>query len=154
MVQDSGSAVRGDYLTRQRHALAGALRHGKGKRSYQLAEHLSAEGEVHRADVLAATTLFLACRAVREGDAEAATRFTRRLRRMDKGSVELVHQLMWLETGREQGWLPRPQYDALLAYARREKRFDLALRAVPIQAREAEASGWWAELEHQLGPWN
>ncbi|GAA3573085.1 hypothetical protein GCM10022222_66710 [Amycolatopsis ultiminotia] len=154
MVHDSGSVVRADYLSRQRYALAQAMRQGRGKRSYQLAEHLAAEGGVHRSDVLAATTLLLACRAVREGDSEATKRFTRRLRRLDKGSVELVHQLMWLEAGREQGWLPRAQYDALLAYARRENRFDLARRAGSIQAREAAPSGWWADLEQRLGPWN
>ncbi|MFF0145244.1 hypothetical protein ATK36_4767 [Amycolatopsis sulphurea] len=153
-MQEPGSAVCGDYLTRQRCALATALRQGRGKRSYQLAEHLAAEGGVHRSDVLAATTLLLACRAVRDGDTEAASRFTRRLRGLDKGSVELVHQLMWLETGREQGWLPRARYDALLAYAQRENRFDLVRRAGSIQAREDAPSGWWADLEHQLGPWN
>ncbi|MGW4486425.1 hypothetical protein ACWEOE_21570 [Amycolatopsis sp. NPDC004368] len=152
--------LQNDYLTSQRRALAEAVESdggaGEGGRSFRIAEHLAAEGGVHRSDVLAATALFLAYTAFREGNLDAAQGFARRLRGLDPSSVELVIHLMRLEVGREQGWLPRAQYDDLLAYAWREDRFDIAQRAGDIQARDIDPGaapvGSWAELERTLCP--
>ncbi|WIX82178.1 hypothetical protein QRX50_16165 [Amycolatopsis carbonis] len=149
-----------DYLTSQQRALAEAVESdggfGEGGRSFRIAEHLAAEGGLHRSDVMAATALFLAYTAFQEGNLDAAQGFARRLRGLDPGSVELVFHLMRLEVGREQGWLPRTQYDDLLAYAWRENRFDLAQRAGYIQARDVDPGaapvGSWAELERTLCP--
>ncbi|MFI5608893.1 hypothetical protein [Amycolatopsis sp. NPDC051903] len=160
MVNKSRAGLADDYLTRQQRALADAVDAdggtGDGGRSFRLAEHLAAEGGVHRSDVLAATALFLAYTAFREGNVDAALGFARRLRGLDPDSVQLVFHLMRLEVGREQGWLPRPQYDELMAYAWRENRLDLALRAGDIQARDVgpgqAPTGWWARLERNLCP--
>ncbi|WP_326565822.1 hypothetical protein VSH64_28620 [Amycolatopsis rhabdoformis] len=160
MINTNRVELHDDYLVSQQRALAEAVESdggaGEGGRSYRLAEHLAAEGGVHRGDVLAATTLFLAYTAFREGNIDAAQGFARRLRGLDPSSVELVIHLMRLEVGREQGWLPRAQYDDLLAYAWRENRFDLAQRAGDIQARDVDPGaapvGWWAELERNLCP--
>ncbi|WP_033288670.1 hypothetical protein [Amycolatopsis jejuensis] len=139
-----------DYLSRQRQALAETLHHGQRKRSFQLAEHLAAEGGVHRSDILAVTTLFLAVHSVRAGDFEAAQRLAGELRSLDRSSVDLARQLFRLETGREQGWLPREHYDELLAYAWRENRPDLVAKVVALQPRDVPPAGWWADLERCL----
>ncbi|HWD03966.1 MAG TPA: hypothetical protein VG674_16105 [Amycolatopsis sp.] len=147
-----------DYVTQQQRALAVAVltegAAGDGGRSFRLAEHLAAEGGLPRSDILAATTLLLACAALGAGDVGAAQGFARRLRGLDPDSVELVLHLLRLEVGLEQGWLARAHYDELMAYAWRENRFDLVLRAGDIQARDVdhEAAGWWRELERNLCP--
>ncbi|WP_020665105.1 hypothetical protein [Amycolatopsis benzoatilytica] len=139
-----------DYLTRQQRALAETVRRGRSKRSFQLAEHLAAEGGVNRSDVLAVTAFFLAWRAIRQGDTAAARQYARQLRGLDRGSIDLARQLVRLEAGREQGWLPRVQHDELYSYAWRENRPDLLAKASLIQPRDVPAAGWWADLEQSL----
>ena len=122
----------GDYVTRQIRALAEAVRRegagGVGRRSFQLAEHLAAEGGVHRGDILTATATLLAMTAWCDGEAEAARRFAERAGEHDEESRELVTHLLRLETATDQGWLPQDQAEALLEYARRASRGDLATR--------------------------
>ncbi|WP_328603986.1 hypothetical protein OG943_28425 [Amycolatopsis sp. NBC_00345] len=146
-------ASRGeDYLTRQQRALAEAVVEGASDRSFRLAEHLAAEGGVRRSDILAATALFLAYRAFRDGRAEDVQRFLTRLREQDRDSVKLVRHLVRLEAARAKGWLPKAQYDELLSYAWREKRFDLVLRAGKIESRDVAATGGWAAVERDFCP--
>jgi hypothetical protein len=146
-------ASRGeDYLTRQQRALAEAVVAGAGDRSFRLAEHLAAEGGVHRSDILAATALFLAYRAFRDGKAEEAQRFMARLREQDRDSVKLVRHLVRLEAARAKGWLPKAQHEELLSYAWREKRFDLVLRAGKIESRDVDSPGGWAAVERKYCP--
>jgi hypothetical protein len=146
-------ASRGeDYLTRQQRALAEAVVAGAGDRSFRLAEHLAAEGGVRRSDILAATSLFLAYRAFRDGKTDEAKRFMTRLREQDRDSIKLVRHLVRLEAARAKGWLPKAQYDELLSYAWREKRFDLVLRAGKIESRDVASTGSWAELERKYNP--
>jgi hypothetical protein len=122
----------GDYVTRQIRALAEAVLKegagGVGTRSFQLAEHLAAEGGIHRGDILTATATLLAMTAWCDGEAEAAGRFAELAGEQGEDSRELVTHLLRLETGADQGWLPREQVEALLEYARRARRSDLALR--------------------------
>jgi hypothetical protein len=122
----------GDYVTRQIRALAEAVRRegagGVGTRSFQLAEHLAAEGGVHRGDILTATATLLAMTAWCDGEAEAARRFAERAGEHDEESRELVTHLLRLEAGADRGWLPQDQAEALLEYARRASRGDLATR--------------------------
>lgn len=122
----------GDYVTRQIRALAEAvLREGAGgvgTRSFQLAEHLAAEGGVHRGDIMTATATLLAMTAWCDGEAESASRFAELAGEHDEESRELVTHLLRLEAGAHQGWLPREQVEALLEYARRARRGDLVLR--------------------------
>jgi hypothetical protein len=127
----------GDYVTQQIRALAQAVRRegagGVGTRSFQLAEHLAAEGGVHRGDILTATATLLAMTAWCDGAADAALRFAELAAGHDADSRELVTHLLRLETGVEQGWLPEAQAEALLAYAHRARRDDLVsrMRAIP-----------------------
>ncbi|WP_103349252.1 hypothetical protein [Amycolatopsis sp. CA-128772] len=122
----------GDYVTQQIRALAQAVRRegagGVGTRSFQLAEHLAAEGGVHRGDILTATATLLAMTAWCDGEAEAARRFAELAGEHDEESRELVTHLLRLESGADQGWLPEEQAEALLEYARRARRGDLATR--------------------------
>jgi hypothetical protein len=122
----------GDYVTQQIRALAEAVRRegagGVGARSFQLAEHLAAEGGVHRGDILTATATLLAMTAWCDGAADAARRFAERAGEHDEESRELVTHLLRLEAGADQGWLPEAQAEALLAYARRVRRDDLESR--------------------------
>ncbi|MFJ9786442.1 hypothetical protein ACIRSS_43200 [Amycolatopsis sp. NPDC101161] len=126
----------GDYVTQQIRALARAVRSegagGVGTRSFQLAEHLAAEGGVHRGDILTATATLLAMTAWCDGEAEAARRFAELAGENDVESRELVGHLLCLEVGAEEGWLPEEQAEALLEYARRARRGDLALRVRAI----------------------
>ncbi|WP_245805130.1 hypothetical protein [Amycolatopsis australiensis] len=126
----------GDYVTRQIRALAEAVRRegagGVGTRSFQLAEHLAAEGGVHRGDILTATATLLAMAAWCDGEAEAARRFAERAAEHDEDSRELVAHLLCLEVGAEEGWLPQERAEALLEYARRARRGDLASRVRSI----------------------
>ncbi len=128
----------GDYVTRQIRALADAVRRegagGVGTRSFQLAEHLAAEGGVHRGDIMTATATLLAMTAWCDGEVEAAGRFAERASEHDEESRELVTHLLRLEAGADRGWLPRDQAQALLEYARRERRGDLATRVAAIAA--------------------
>jgi hypothetical protein len=101
---------------------------GEGRRSFQLAEHLAAEGGVHRGDILTATATLLAMTAWCDGEVEAARRFAERAAGNDEESRELVTHLLRLEAGADQGWLPEEQAEALLEYARRARRGDLANR--------------------------
>ncbi|WP_410565294.1 hypothetical protein [Amycolatopsis sp. cmx-4-61] len=122
----------GDYVTRQIRALADAVRRegpgGVGTHSFQLAEHLAAEGGVHRGDIMTATATLLAMTAWCDGEAEAARRFAERAGEHDEESRELVTHLLRLEAGVDRGWLPQEQVEALLEYARRERRGDLATK--------------------------
>jgi len=122
----------GDYVTQQIRALAEAVRRegagGVGARSFQLAEHLAAEGGVHRGDILTATSMLLAMTAWCDGAADAARRFAERAGEHDEDSRELVTHLLRLEAGADQGWLPEAQAEALLAYAQRLDRGDLESR--------------------------
>jgi len=122
----------GDYVTQQIRALAEAVRRegagGVGARSFQLAEHLAAEGGVHRGDILTATSMLLAMTAWCDGAADAARRFAARAGEHDEDSRELVTHLLRLEAGADQGWLPEAQAEALLAYAQRLDRGDLESR--------------------------
>jgi len=126
----------GDYVTQQIRALARAVRRegagGVGTRSFQLAEHLAAEGGVHRGDILTATATLLAMSAWCDGEVEAARRFTELARRHGQDSRELVGHLLRLETGVDEGRLPEEQVAALLEYARRARRGDLASRVRAI----------------------
>jgi hypothetical protein len=126
----------GDYVTRQIRALADAVRRegagGVGTRSFQLAEHLAAEGGVHRGDILTATATLLAMTAWCDGEAEAARRFAELAGEHDEESRELVTHLLRLEAGADRGWLPRAQAEALLEYAHRARRSDLATRVRAI----------------------
>ena len=126
----------GDYVTQQIKALARAVRRegagGVGTRSFQLAEHLAAEGGVHRGDILTATATLLAMTAWCDGEAEAACRFAELAGEHDEDSRELVTHLLRLEAGADQGWLPQEQVEALLEYAQRARRDDLALRVRAI----------------------
>jgi hypothetical protein len=126
----------GDYVTRQIRALADAVRRegagGVGTRSFQLAEHLAAEGGVHRGDILTATATLLAMTAWCDGEAEAARRFAELAGEHDEESRELVTHLLRLEAGADQGWLPQAQSEALLEYAHRARRSDLATRVRAI----------------------
>jgi hypothetical protein len=127
----------GDYLTQQVRALAEAVRRegagGVGTHSFQLAEHLAAEGGFHRGDILTATATFLAMTAWCDGAADAALRFAALAGEHDDDSRELVTHLLRLEAGADQGWLPEAQAEALLEYARRARRRDIAsrVRAIP-----------------------
>ncbi|NBH07602.1 hypothetical protein [Amycolatopsis sp. SID8362] len=126
----------GDYVTQQIRALAQAVRRegagGVGTRSFQLAEHLAAEGGVHRGDIMTATATLLAMTAWCDGEAEAACRFAELAGENDEDSRELVTHLLRLEAGADQGWLPQEQVEALLEYARKARRGDLALRVRAI----------------------
>ena len=126
----------GDYVTQQIRALADAVRRegagGIGTRSFQLAEHLAAEGGVHRGDILTATATLLAMTAWCDGEAEAASRFAELAGEHDVESQELVTHLLRLEAGADRGWLPQAQAEALLEYARRARRVDLATRVRAI----------------------
>jgi hypothetical protein len=136
------TASSDDYVTRQTRTLAEAVRaegaRGVGTRSFQLAEHLAAEGGVHRGDVMVATALLLSVVAWCDGEVEAAERFARNLRRYGDDSLELVFHTLRLETGRDRGWLPRADYDALMEYVRREGRADMAARARVIVPRDLD----------------
>ncbi|MGW5746096.1 hypothetical protein [Amycolatopsis sp. NPDC003861] len=129
---DMAGLSGGDYVTRQIRALADAVRRegagGVGTRSFQLAEHLAAEGGVHRGDIMTATATLLAMTAWCDGEVEAAVRFAELAGEHDEESRELVTHLLRLEAGADRGWLPRDQAEALLEYARRERRGDLATR--------------------------
>ncbi|WP_240490896.1 hypothetical protein, partial [Amycolatopsis vancoresmycina] len=122
----------GDYVTQQIRALAQAVRRegagGVGTRSFQLAEHLAAEGGVHRGDILTATATLLAMTAWCDGEVEAARRFAELAGECDEESRELVTHLLRLEAAADQGWLPEAQAEALLEYSRRARRGDLATR--------------------------
>ncbi|MEA5365022.1 hypothetical protein VA596_36195 [Amycolatopsis sp., V23-08] len=128
----------GDYVTQQIHALARAVREegagGVGTHSFQLAEHLAAEGGVHRGDILTATATLLAMTAWCDGAADAALRFAELAGECDDDSRELVTHLLRLEIGADQGWLPEAQVEALLEYARRARRSDLVTRVQAIEA--------------------
>jgi hypothetical protein len=130
----------GDYVTQQIRALADAVRRegagGVGTRSFELAEHLAAEGGVHRGDILTATATLLAMTAWCDGEAEAARRFAERAGEHDEESRELVTHLLRLEAGADRGWLPEDQTEALLEYARRARRGDLATRVQSIVVGE------------------
>jgi hypothetical protein len=134
------AAVNEDYVTTQSRALAEAVQvegaKGVGKRSYQLAEHLAAEGGIHRGDITAATSLMLSVMARCDGEPEAAARFSQKLRGCGRDSIELVVHIWRLESGRDKGWLPRAQYDALMKYVKKEGRADMALKAVMIEPRD------------------
>ncbi|MEQ0560085.1 hypothetical protein ABJI51_13440 [Amycolatopsis sp. NEAU-NG30] len=121
-----------DYVTRQIRELAQSVRRegpgGEGTRSFQLAEHLAAEGGIHRGDILTATATLLAMTAWCDGEAEAARRFAERAGEHDADSRELVTHLLRLEAAADRGWLPADQAEALLDYARRARRGDLATR--------------------------
>ncbi|KZB86054.1 hypothetical protein [Amycolatopsis regifaucium] len=125
-----------DYLTRQVGALLQAIREegpvGEGRRSFRLAGHLAAEGGFHLGDILAATAQLLAVHAWNNGYLAAAELLTRRMRDFGE-SAELVQHLVRLETGCEQGWLPREDREALIAYARRAERPDIEQRARAIE---------------------
>ncbi|MEU0532620.1 hypothetical protein [Amycolatopsis tolypomycina] len=131
-----GDCVKQDYVTGQIRALADAVRRegagGVGTHSFQLAEHLAAEGGIHRGDIMAATATLLAMTAWCDGEAEAARRFAERAGEHDVESRELVTHLLRLEAGADRGWLPQEQVEALLEYARREHRGDLASRVRAI----------------------
>ncbi|MET8848886.1 hypothetical protein [Amycolatopsis sp. NPDC004625] len=103
-----------------------------GTRSFQLAEHLAAEGGVHRGDILTATATLLAMTAWCDGEVEAAGRFAELAAGNDEESRELVTHLLRLEAGADQGWLPEAQAEALLEYARRSRRGDLETRVRAI----------------------
>lgn len=126
----------GDYVTQQIRALAQAVRRegagGVGTHSFQLAEHLAAEGGIHRGDILTATATLLAMTAWCDGEVEAAGRFAELAAGNDEESRELVTHLLRLEAGADQGWLPEAQAEALLEYARRARRGDLATRVRAI----------------------
>jgi hypothetical protein len=132
----------GDYVTQQIRALAETVRRegagGVGTHSFQLAEHLAAEGGVHRGDILTATATLLAMTAWCDGAADAALRFAELAGEHDDESRELVTHLLRLEIGADQGWLPQAQAEALLEYARRVRRGDLVTR---VQAMETGPGG-------------
>lgn len=129
-----------DYLTQQARALVEAVRSeapdGAGTRSFQLAEHLAAEGGVHRGDILTATSVLLAISAWCHGAPDAAAEFAERAHDHGAESRELVFHLLSLEAGWEQGWLPTSEHDALLEYARRARRPDLETRVRAIERRD------------------
>jgi hypothetical protein len=131
-----------EYVRYQSGALVDAVQAegagGVGKRSFQLAEHLAAEGGFHRGDIIAATALLLAIMAWCDGEADAADRFARRMREQNPDSVELIEHVLRLETGWDQGWLPRAEYDGLIAYARRTGRKDMEARARVLGPRDVE----------------
>lgn len=135
----------GDYVTQQIRALAEAVQRegadGVGTRSFQLAEHLAAEGGVHRGDILTATATLLSMTAWCNGAADAALRFAELAAGHDAESRELVTHLLRLETGAEQGWLPEAQAEALLKYARRARRSDLVSRVHAMPAAPASPGG-------------
>ncbi|WP_370962950.1 hypothetical protein [Amycolatopsis sp. cg9] len=126
----------GDYVAQQIRALAQAVRRegagGVGTRSFQLAEHLAAEGGVHRGDIMTATATLLAMTAWCDGEVEAARRFAELAGENDEDSRELVTHLLRLEAGADQGWLPQEQVEALLEYARKARRGDLVQRVRAI----------------------
>lgn len=132
-VEDAGQ----DYLTRQIGALLEAIRQegpvGEGRRSFRLAGHLAAEGGFHLGDIMAATAQLLAVHAWNAGYLGAAELLTRSMRDFGAESAELVQHLVRLETGCEQGWLPREDRDDLIAYARRVRRSDIEQRARAIE---------------------
>lgn len=132
-VEDAGQ----DYLTRQIGALLDAIREegplGERRRSFRLAGHLAAEGGFHLGDIMAATAQLLAVHAWQAGYVGAAELLTRRMREFGAESAELVEHLMRLESGCAQGWLPREEYDELIAYARRVRRSDIEQRAQGIR---------------------
>ncbi|RSM81144.1 hypothetical protein DL991_09350 [Amycolatopsis sp. WAC 01375] len=140
-VEDAGQ----DYLTRQIGALLEAIREegpvGEGRRSFRLAGHLAAEGGFHLGDILAATAHLLAVHAWNNGYLGAAELLTRRMRDFGAESVELVRYLVRLETGSEQGWLPRDDREALIDYARRAQRPDIERRARAIEPLLPGVSG-------------
>jgi hypothetical protein len=107
-----GSTTRlsgGDYLTQQMRALADAVSAvgpgGDGAQCFRLAEHLAAEGGVHRDDIMTATAALLAMTTWCEGDVVAARRFAVQARAYGRDSRELVANLLRLETGTDQNWL-------------------------------------------------
>jgi hypothetical protein len=134
------TAVNEDYVTVQSRALLEAVQvegaKGVGTRSFQLADHLAAEGGIHRGDITAATSLMLSVLARCDGEVEAAARFAQKFRSCGRDSIELVVHTWRLETGRDKGWLPRPQYDALMKYVKQEGRSDMALKALLIEPRD------------------
>lgn len=67
-----------------------------------------------------------------DGEADAACRFAALAGEHDEESRELVTHLLRLEAGADQGRLPQEQVEALLEYARRARRGDLAKRARAI----------------------
>jgi hypothetical protein len=77
---------------------------------------------------MTATATLLAMTAWCDGEAEAARRFAELAGEHDEESRELVTHLLRLEAGADRGWLPQDQAEALLEYARRERRGDLATR--------------------------
>jgi hypothetical protein len=129
-----------EYVRLQSRALLDAVlaegAGGVGKRSFQLAEHLAAEGGIHRGDILAATSLLLAITAWCDGEADAADRFARRMREQDRDSVELLEHTLHLEMAWDKGWLSKAEYDGLIAYARRAGRPDMEQRARALGPRE------------------
>lgn len=132
-----------DYVVNQSRALIEAVQvegpAGTGVRSFQLAEHLAAEGGLHRGDIMAATAFWLAVTALDAGEPEVAERFAEQMRGYGADSVELLAQTVRLETGLDQGWLPRDQFDGLIAYAEREGRADMITKARVITPRELPA---------------
>jgi len=129
-----------EYLTQQAKALVEAVRNeaseGDGTRSFQLAEHLAAEGGVHRGDILTATSVLLSIAAWCDGAPDAAAEFARRAHDHGVDSRELVFHLLSLEAGWEQGWLPTSEHEALIAYARRADRPDIETRLRAIERRD------------------
>jgi hypothetical protein len=132
-----------EYVTRQIKALLEAVQDegatGVGTRSFQLAEHLAAEGGIHREDIMAATALLLAMMAWCDGEVDVAERFARRMRGHSRESLELLLQTMRLETGWDQGWLPRAEREELIEYAKRVGRADMELRAQAIEPRDVDS---------------
>ena len=67
-----------------------------------------------------------------DGAADAAGRFAELAGECDEESRELVTHLLRLEVGADQGWLPEAHAEALLEYAQRARRSDLATRVRSI----------------------
>src|SRR3954452_4240631 len=110
-----------DYVTNQSRALLEAVQAEgptwSGARSFQLAEHLAAEGGLHRGDIMAATAFWLAVAALDAGQEDVAEQFAKQMRGYGRDSLDLLVQIIRLETGSDQGWLPKDQLDGLIAYA-------------------------------------
>jgi hypothetical protein len=85
---------------------------------------------------MAATALLLAMMAWCDGEVDVAERFARRMRGHGRDSLELLLHTMRLETGWDQGWLPRAEREGLIEYAKRVGRADMELRALAIEPRD------------------
>ncbi|HEY3690559.1 MAG TPA: hypothetical protein VGL46_09665 [Pseudonocardiaceae bacterium] len=132
-----------DYVTRQSRALLHAIQEEAATaadnglsdgtaRSRKLAEHLAAEGSIHRHDILAARELLLATSSWFRGNEDIADLFAHRMRKFDPSLRELLCHLMLLETGWDRGWLPAAEHSALIAYAQAANRPDIEIRAAKI----------------------